>query len=174
MDLPVLDETEFLCARCARHQPTCCQTSEVYVTPGDAERIAEVTGDESFYEFRLPDDPIYAAENGDPLWIATIFRADGTRRILRRKPGGDCTFLGEQGCRLALETRPLLCRLYPFDFTADGILPDLARGCPTELLPPEQSLLEALQIERADAERWHRQLYQEIQREPQAGSVTCS
>jgi len=167
MELPVVDQAEFLCARCARHQPTCCQNSEVYVTPGDVERIVAATGDDAFHEFRLPDDPIYAAENGDPLWIATIFRPDGTRRILRQQENGNCTFLGERGCRLELETRPLVCRLYPFDFTAEGILPELARGCPTELLPVGQSLLDALQIDRQDAECWHRQLYQEIQLEPQ-------
>jgi Fe-S-cluster containining protein len=161
VELPRLTE-EFLCVRCSRQRKTCCQTSEVYTTIGDVRRISEWTGETDFTEFRMPEDPIYAQENGDPVWIQTIFRGDGTRRILKRRPDGDCTFLGAAGCRLPLEIRPLVCRIYPFDFTAEGLLDDLCNGCPTELLPPNQSLVEALDIDRRDAERWRRQLYQEI------------
>ena len=53
--------------------------------------------------------------------------------MLKRQPDGDCTFLGEQGCVLPLETRPLICRLYPYDYSEQGIRDELAAGCPLEL-----------------------------------------
>ena len=162
--LPVVDaqSQDFLCVRCARHMKTCCQTSEVYVTVGDLQRISEFTGLSDFSEYRPADDPVYLEQDDDPIWRDNVFRADGTRRVLQRQEGGDCTFLGEQGCVLPLETRPLICRIYPFDYTADGLRERLARGCPTELLAEGQTLLEALDIKRSDAERWHQQLYREI------------
>lgn len=163
-NLPIVEDSadEFLCVRCSRHMKTCCQTSEVYATPGDAQRIAEFIGRDDFYEYREPDDPVYLQEDGDPIWIENVIRPDGTRRVLKRKPGGDCTFLGDAGCVLPLETRPLICRIYPFDYTADGLRDELANGCPMELLPAGQSLLDALDIKRTDAERWHKQLYVEV------------
>lgn len=157
---------EFLCARCARHMATCCQTSEVYVTPGDVDRIAEHVGHRDFYEFRPPDDPVYLRQDDDPIWPKLVFKkSDGTRRVIKRLDTGDCTFLGPQGCVLPLETRPLLCRLYPFDFNQQGILPRLAGGCPVELLPKGQTLIEALDMKQAEAERWHGQLYEELPQE---------
>jgi len=170
MELPLLDEQDFLCVRCSRRRPTCCQDSEVYPTPGDVRRIAQATGREDFYEYRRPDNPIYAQENDDPFWIEHVFRSDGTRRVLKRQPQGDCTFLGEAGCVLPLETRPLICRLYPFDFTVHGLLDELAQGCPTELLPEGVGLLEALDIRREDALRWHHQLYEELLLEKEPAS----
>jgi len=95
-----MEQDEFLCARCARHTKTCCQGTEIYTTPGDAERIAAYSGQTEFYEFRLPDDPVYAAQDDDPLWKNRVFRADGTRRVLKQLPNGDCTFLGTEGCTL--------------------------------------------------------------------------
>lgn len=157
---------EFLCVRCARYMRTCCQTCEVYVSPGDVQRIADHTGRADFYEFRVPDNPEYLHNEDDPLWQTATFRADGTRRVLRRRPEGDCTFLGPHGCTLPLDVRPLVCRLYPYDYTEQGIRPQLARGCPTHLLRPGQGLIEALGMNLADAERWHRQLYAEIRQEP--------
>ena len=74
-------------------------------------------------------------------------------------------FLGTAGCVLPLEVRPLVCRLYPFDYTEDGIKDELSGGCPLELLQPGQSLTEALEMNRTDAERWHAMLYTEVRRE---------
>lgn len=160
-----MSETEFLCARCARHRKTCCQTAEVYITPGDVERISDHTGRLDFHEFRAIDNPVYAVADDDPVWRDYVFRPDGTRRVLRKQPNGDCTFLGPDGCRLPLDVRPLICRIYPYDYDGDGLLDDLAPGCPLELLPPRQGLIDALGMNRVDAERWHRQLYAEIRLE---------
>ena len=165
---------EFLCVRCARHTITCCQRSEVYVTPGDVERIAAHTGRREFYEFRAPGNAEYLPQDDDPAWRDRVFRLDGTRRVLRREANGDCTFLGSSGCTLPLEVRPLVCRLYPFDYTETGLADDLASGCPLELLRPGEQLLTALDMRRSDGERWHQQLYAELRREPEGGGASCS
>jgi uncharacterized protein len=167
-NLPILnaENDEFLCVRCSKHMPTCCQTSEVYITPGDVRRITSHVNRGDFYTFLPPDDPIYLQHDDDPIWPQLVFKkADGTRRVLQRQENGDCTFLGSAGCILPLETRPLLCRLYPFHFNEQGILPTLAQGCPSELLRPGQSLVEALEMDRSAAERWHNMLYQELREE---------
>jgi Fe-S-cluster containining protein len=153
---------EFLCARCARHQQTCCQGTDIVVTLGDVGRIAAHIGRSDFTEYRGPANANYADQDDDPIWRDNVVRPDGTRRVVQQRPNGDCTFLGPVGCTLPLNVRPLICRLYPFDYTADGVRDELANGCPLELLKPGQQLLQVLDMHRADAERWHRQLYDEI------------
>ncbi len=161
-------DDEFLCVRCARHTKTCCQRCEIYVSPGDVRRIEQHTDRHDFYEFRVPDDPAYLDQDDDPLWRDRVFRPDNSRRVLKRRPDGDCTFLGPQGCVLPLEVRPLVCRLYPFEYTAEGVQDDLSSGCPLELLRPGQGLIEALAMDVNDARRWQKQLYEEIQLEDDA------
>ncbi len=162
-------EEEFLCIRCARHTQTCCQRSEIYATPGDVQRIGHHTGHADFFEFRAPNNPEYLDQDDDPMWREQVFRPDNTRRVLKREPNGDCTFLGTHGCSLPLEVRPLVCRLYPYDYTAAGLTAELSEGCPLELLRPGLGLIDALEMKPADAQRWHRQLYVEIQMETGEG-----
>jgi Fe-S-cluster containining protein len=147
---------------------TCCQTAEVYTTPGDVTRISQHTGQRDFTEFRAAGNPDYADQDDDPAWAELVFRDDHSRRVLKKQASGDCTFLGDHGCRLPLEIRPLICRLYPFDYTEAGISDELAPGCPLELLRPGQGLIEALEMNIDDARRWHRQLYEEIRLESHA------
>jgi Fe-S-cluster containining protein len=155
-------QEEFLCVRCARHRKTCCQLSEVYVTLGDVKRIADHAGCDDFHDHLAPTNPVYEPDGDDPTWRDYVFRPDGTRRVLRRQANGNCTFLAANGCTLPLDVRPLLCRIYPYDFNDRGLLDALAPGCPLELLRPGQGLIEALAMNRADAEAWHEQLYEEI------------
>lgn len=162
-----MSENDFLCVRCARHQRTCCQTAEVYVSPGDQQRIEQFTGRDpaEFVEFRAPVNPVYADQDDDPVWQRHVFRADGSRRILKRLASGDCSFLGPQGCVLPLEIRPIVCRMYPYQYNADGVIDGMSTGCPTELLRPGWGLIEELGMNIDDAQRWHRQLYEELQRD---------
>lgn len=166
IEFQILDDGDFLCVRCARRQKTCCQTCEIYCTPGDVARIETHTGETDFTEFRPPDDPVYLDQDDDPTWSSHVFREDDTRRVLKRKANGDCRFLGDAGCSLPYETRPLVCRLYPFDYNAEGIREELCSGCPTHLLPEGVGLVQALDMNRADAVRWHGMLYEELKREP--------
>ncbi len=150
-----------LCACCARIQITCCQFTDVLVTDGDILRIEEFTGSAGFHEYRKPVDPAYLDQGDDPNWLFYTVLPDGSRRVLKHQENHDCCFLGERGCVLPLEVRPLVCRLYPVAFTESG-LADLAEGCPVHLLKPQESLLEKVGIQHDDAQRWHWQLYQEL------------
>jgi Fe-S-cluster containining protein len=156
---------EFLCVRCARVQRTCCQTSEVYVSPGDVRRIAAFTGQTDFFEDRAAENPTYSPQDDDPLWRDNVFQADATRRVMHRVEDGSCQFLGQHGCRLPMEIRPLVCRIYPYDYDGDGIKKDLSHGCPVHLIRIGQTLLTELDMHLPDAERWHQQLYDEIREE---------
>lgn len=162
---------DFLCVRCSRMQATCCQTAQVYITPADMRRVAVHTGRDDFYEYALPDDPVYLQQDDDPTWPRYVFQPDGTRRVLKRLEQGagkgDCIFLGQAGCSLPGDVRPLICRMYPFDFNDQGITDKLGDHCPRELLPAGQDLLTALGMDREAAETTRQQIYQEIREEVQ-------
>lgn len=159
------DSADFLCARCARRQKTCCQQTDIFVTLGDVERIAEYTGRRDFTEYRGARNPEYLDQDDDPLWRDVVFRPDGTRRVLKKRENDDCSFLGEAGCTMPMETRPIICRLYPFEYSEAGIDEEYGSYCPTYLLPEGVGLLQALDMNRTDAERWHEQLYRELRAE---------
>ncbi|MCB9653964.1 MAG: YkgJ family cysteine cluster protein [Deltaproteobacteria bacterium] len=131
------------------------------MTPGDKKRIAQHTGRRDFFTFVVADET-YLDQPDDPMWAELVFRPDGSRRVLKRQANGDCTFLGARGCTLALETRPIVCRMYPFDYTESGLREELSHGCPTQLLPRGQGLLAALDMNREDAVGWHAMLYREL------------
>ncbi len=151
-----------LCAQCARHQRTCCQDTDVFVTWGDIERIEGHTGRDDVYEYRAPVNPDYLDQDDDPTWVRYVIRPDGTRRVLLQRSGGDCLFLGMQGCELPLEVRPLVCRLYPYDFDEAGIADTPAQGCPVHVLGAWRQLLEEMDMNLEEARQWHRQLYEEM------------
>ena len=75
-------------------------------------------------------------------------------------------FLSPTGCVLPMETRPLVCRLHPCQYNEQGIQSGLSPGCPWALLPAGHSPHDAVSMTIADAERWHRQLYDELRLEP--------
>lgn len=156
------DAHEFLCARCAKRQETCCQRTDIVVTDGDIARVAAYTGERDFIEFRSAGKPEYLDQDDDPLWRDATFLPDGTRRVVKHRENGDCTFLGSAGCTLPYETRPLICRLYPFEYSEAGVAEELASGCPRHLLSDGVDLADALDMKRNDAERWHAQLYNEL------------
>ncbi len=155
------------CARCALLQRTCCQRAEVVITAGDAARIARHTGRSDFWEYRLPESPDYVfADPDDPNWVPWTVRPDGTRRVLRRRPAGDCTFLGQAGCTLPGDVRPLICRLYPYKYTEAGVGEVDDHYCPTaQVVPPGMDMARMLgmTVEHAESER--RQLYRELREE---------
>lgn len=109
--------------------------------------------------------PEHLDQEDDPTWGKLVFRPDGSRRVLRRKENGDCLFLGTAGCTLNVETRPMVCRMYPFEYTERGLEEGLSEGCPTHLMHPKETLLKVLDMRHEDGERWRRQLYQELHEE---------
>ncbi len=159
------DAGDFLCARCARRQKTCCQQTDIVLTEGDIARVSAYVGRSDFIEYRPAGNADYLDQDDDPTWRDGTFRADGTRRVVKWKTDGDCSFLGEKGCVLSYETRPLICRLYPFDYDESGVFAEPASGCPAHLLPEGTGVFAALDMKRADAERWHGMLYEELRAE---------
>jgi Fe-S-cluster containining protein len=154
-----------LCARCAANGQTCCQGKDrdIYITPGDLKRISEYVGRQDFYEFRKPTDPAYFEADNDPLWMAYVFRSDGSRRVLKRNGAiGDCIFLTVNGCCLPVQIRPLVCRIFPYAYTAGGFSADFEEGCPISFLSTGQSLTQCLGMDSQDLGAWHRTLYNEI------------
>ncbi len=153
-----------LCALCAGRGLTCCQGADrdIFVTAGDVRRISGITGHLDFFEFRRPVNTAYCGDDADPVWSLKVFRPDGTRRVLKKNPSGDCIFLTPNGCVLPLHLRPLICRLHPVDYTAEKILPELAPGCPVDLLEPGANLLQSIGIDPQEVIGWHRALYAEI------------
>lgn len=163
MNDPPTDSSLHPCARCATMQRTCCQRAEILVTDGDRRRIAAHVGREDFWERRRPDDAEYLEhDEDDPNWRRLTVADDNTRCVLHRSADG-CTFLGPAGCVLPLETRPLVCRLYPFDFSERGLAGIADHYCPTDrLAPPGVTMLTVLGMNPVDGERWRATLYREL------------
>lgn len=156
-----------LCAKCAQHELTCCQETEVFLTDGDIRRISTHVGQTDFWEYQQPEDPVLTKPQlADPNWLRYTVRPDGTRPQLKHRHSGDCTFLTATGCGLPTHVRPLICRLYPYDYTEHGIVGTVP-GCPVYLIDKGQTLIGAIGIDASDAKRWHEQLYSELR----AGSI---
>lgn len=147
-------------------QRTCCQRAEVVVTRGDVARISAHIERDDFHSRRPPEDATYLEHDpDDPNWVRYTSFPDGTRRMLNRNADG-CTFLGAAGCVLPEDVRPLICRLYPFEYTESGIVGEDAGYCPTETLAGKDgSMLPVLGMNRAAAEAWRSALYDELRAE---------
>jgi Fe-S-cluster containining protein len=98
----------------------------------------------------------------DPAWLYYVFRPDGSRRVLKTTPEGNCTFLAPDGCRLPIHIRPIICRLHPFEYNAGGFYNDFAPGCPVDMLEPGRLLSSCFEMDPAEATCWHKMLYEEI------------
>lgn len=163
------------CAKCATIQKTCCQQAEIVLTVGDVGRIEAYAGRsrDEFSEYRAPSDPGYTEQDpDDPNWLSYTIRPDGTRHVLQRQSNGDCTFLGDKGCILPTEVRPLVCRLYPYSYNERGITGSDEEYCPvSQVAPPGMTMLTVLGMTQADGERWRRTLYEELRAEAHAKSA---
>ena len=105
----------FRCHSCGH----CCRDVICLPTPEDVRRIVRDTGLDpgDFLEFVGPDE-ITEVEEDDPTWLECRTKKKGkTKRYvmgLRRDKKG-CFFLDKKTLRCNIyESRPLLCRLYPF------------------------------------------------------------
>lgn len=160
------DTEEHLCARCAKAGKTCCQKTEIFLTIGDVNRIRSSGVSDQFWEYAAPTDEDSQPDfSYDPVW-SRIFGEGGKRRILRHREGGtDCRFLTAGGCELPLAVRPLVCRLYPFDYTATTIKGVDGHFCPSPEKDYAPLLLASLEMNHDDAEACRKQIYAEIEDE---------
>ena len=118
-------KTSRACALCAEVSLTCCQ-----LNPGQEEFCFPLSGPEvALLERQLPgkDDFLVTMPNSHAFLqaLAHLFPFGG--EILRQRfpfgsshqrlatdAEGRCVFLGETGCVLSDDRRPLFCRLFPF------------------------------------------------------------
>lgn len=165
------ESSESLCARCAALGKTCCQETQVFLTYGDVERITAAVGARDFWERAAPDAEAFAAGAAlDPEWGGMV-GADGKRRVIRHAADGKCCFLTATGCELSLETRPLVCRLYPFDYNGTTIKGVYGHLCPEAEAASGPLLLALLGMNRDAGERWRQLLYAEMAEEFAAGDA---
>jgi Fe-S-cluster containining protein len=153
-----------LCVVCAGQGRSCCVNRDIVISPGDVDRITSYTGTGDFHELRPAGNPEYLEQDDDPLWQLCTVQLCGRRKVLRHASPGLCWFLGEHGCRLPGEVRPLVCRLHPVQFNAER-LTGLSSECPREHLPPGENVLTNLAMDLGLAEQWRQQLYAELRRE---------
>lgn len=157
------------CLSCAATRRTCCQVSDINITDADLERIRVHTGRDDFHEIRFLVDHYYEPDEWqdaeDPIWHKLVFRADKKGQALRRRPGGDCWFLGVDGCVLPNDVRPLICRIHPYYYSDKGLLRLDPRYCPPgtfDGFPGMEEAAAAFGVSREQAESWRRQLYEEL------------
>lgn len=159
-----------ICAECAMLGLTCCSVKrDILVTLGDIDRIARLTGQTDFFEYRCPIDPAYLDQAHDPNWLRYTVYTDGTRRVLKRAADGACVFVNSTGCVLPMDVRPLVCRLYPFNYTEEG-LAGVVTECPEYLLTHNETILDALHMSYTAAYPWWDALYTELRSEERKAS----
>lgn len=159
-----------LCERCKHVQKTCCQESpKVTLTLGDVARIRAATGREDFFELaHYPDLSFMAAFDYDPHWRAYTVLPGNLIRQLRMDDSGACTLLRPGGCSLKSETRPLLCRLYPYNYNEFGMIGLYAAEelwCPVRLLEEGENLTGVLGMSLEKANQTRLRLYEELRAE---------
>lgn len=160
-----------ICAQCAKIQRTCCEQTnvEVALTEKDLVRIALQTGRSDFYQRQaVRSDQLDVYENparhsdNVAVYIMGLFDQDGCRPILKKQPDGSCVFVSATGCTLPVASRPLLCRIYPYDWNDARELWVNADYCPKALFCDETDLLlqvaDPIEVARALVD----QLYDEL------------
>lgn len=157
------------CMNCARAGTSCCKGYQILLTAGDLERISGVLGDRAFFTFE-PPVPEDIAPDYDPTWLPMIMGTAGHVRVLKRTPEKNCCLLTPDGCCLPFDKRPLICRLYPYTYTEQGIL-GVDPACPISREKEWGAVLEGLDMPAARATEWLTQLYAEVKsRSPGSGS----
>ena len=146
-------EKKLTCADCCTvRNRSCCRDVTPSLTLGDVARISAVASPDLAVAF-IPVEGDYASDD-DPEWAELAHVPGGKYRLaLRNLPEhGGCAYLTPTGCSLAMDVRPLVCRIYPWNFNAQSITSK------TEECPGWDG------VSRDDAEKWRSQLYDEIRR----------
>lgn len=151
------------CIACAQQGQSCCRNVHIYLTCGDVDRIGQICLTKNFYHF-APLTADYEDGGGDPAWNTAILDTEGKRRVVRQKDNGDCYFLTENGCSLPSHVRPLLCRIYPYDFRPYSLC-GISSSCPIAKEPQWLHILNASEMKKSNAQIWISQLYEEIGKE---------
>ncbi len=152
------------CASCAGQGTSCCSGYQIFLTPGDVCRIADVTKNGDFFTFESPVrtdiEPDY-----DPSWLPLILSPGNQVRVLKRTDDKKCCMASDTGCILPPDRRPLICRLYPYTFMENCIL-GIDPHCPISKHRDWQSVLSRMGMPEFKAMQWLDLLYAEIRTGP--------
>jgi Fe-S-cluster containining protein len=161
-----------LCLECSKLDKTCCQLGSgvVLLTDQDINRIelfVNENKDLQIKNFWLNEEPKEYLSNRikssfDPNMKKYALSLDGKVQTLKHKSNGDCIFLSDKGCVLPMETRPLYCRIHPYDFVEEEIVGITFVDCPVHLLKKRGDLPDEINVKYDDADRWTKMLYKEL------------
>jgi Fe-S-cluster containining protein len=151
---------ETICLACSQNGTSCCQGTQIFLTNGDVLRIAQFLNAYNFFTTEMAD-AVYLDPGDDAQWLSLTIRPDGKRRVLKRTAARSCRMLGSNGCILPMSVRPLICRLHPYTYKADGIS-GVDPACPISREREVPAVLEQLGMAIAEARKWHELLYFEL------------
>lgn len=166
-----MEEKKSTCAQCAKIQKTCCQEDVTFValTGGDIERISTYTGREDFYELQAVAEElidIYANparfSEDDRIYVTCLFDSKGRRNILKKNKNNECCFITDTGCLLPHDIRPLICRIYPYEWNDRREVWIEAGYCPKELFKDNEDLIRKVGLSEEEVKRLVNQFYDEI------------
>jgi Fe-S-cluster containining protein len=132
MPTPHTDYLKFRCTGCGN----CCKDPLLPLTDADVRRIQARTGDAAADIVRWVDRQGIDMDD-EPEAFAML--RQGKRVMVLRHENGGCRYLGDDNRCTIYSSRPLGCRIYPFDpeFTSQGKLKRLtiikATPCPHEM-----------------------------------------
>jgi Fe-S-cluster containining protein len=152
---------------CARIGTSCCKNYQISLTTGDIQRISDFLGHQNFFTFEAPV-PEDIEPDYDPLWMSMVLQPQGLVRVLKRTGEKNCGLLTTTGCCLPYDRRPLICRLYPYRYTEDGIL-GIDQACPIAREKEWGAVLDGLDMPTDKARQWLTLLYSEVRSELDPG-----
>jgi len=164
-------ESEYMktqCVRCSQNGSSCCKGTQICLTNGDILRISRFLDACNFFTIENAD-PAYMEFGDDPGWLTLTIRPDGKRCVLRRTMDKSCTLLGENGCILPVNVRPLVCRLHPYLYTEAGIS-GVDPSCPISRQRSWPAVLDQMGMAMHKACKWHALLYCELKGAKPSGS----
>jgi len=148
--------------RCARVGTSCCKNYQISLTTGDIQRVSDFLGHQNFFTLE-PPVPEEINPEYDPQWLPLIMESMGRVRVLKRTAEKNCSMLTENGCQLPYDCRPLICRLYPYTYTEEGIV-GIGASCPISREKDWGAILEQLDMPADKARQWLCLLYTEVRK----------
>lgn len=159
------------CAQCARIQKTCCEREATWValTERDITRISRFSGREDFFAWEPVEEELkdvyanpFCYEEDDHIYVKYLFNDQGCRPVLKKNSDHSCCLATPTGCSLPHDLRPLLCRIYPYDWN-DRLEIWVDGGyCPERLFRNEEDMIKKIGLSREDALELIKQFYAEI------------
>ncbi|WP_052507077.1 YkgJ family cysteine cluster protein [Desulfonatronovibrio magnus] len=131
--------SDYVCVRCSQVNPTCCRINpgaEKYCFPLSNHEIQTISAYSASHDFYIeePNQADFIHRLGKLLpWprkkLLSIFSLDNSHFRLNNTEDYSCVFLGNNGCSLPHDLRPVYCRIYPFWFYNDKLFVLEDPGC---------------------------------------------